>query len=171
MVVLRRTRKLASALPASASPSVPSDTALGDWYVNRITIHRRPLLLLVSARGLLPVLLPARDVSSLPERLSEVVAARMQRLGVASPVIRAEVAAMTPVVTAPTIDRSVLGIMVDFAKLLPFYLDRGARDESSLVVAEAKLAENPCHAGRQFKDVVFPNRKAPELLLAHWQAG
>jgi len=167
MVVLRRTQKLSSALPASASPSARSDTALGDWYVKRLTVDRRPLLLLVSANGLLPMLIPAREVSRLPARLAELVAARLRRLGVAPTIASAEVASMTPVVVAPTADRSVVGIMVDFAKAVPFYL-KGNWDESTLPLVEARLAETPCHAGRRFEDVVFPARHAPERLLARW---
>lgn len=171
MVVLRRTQKLAKALPVSAPASAESTTALGDWYVNRLTVDRRPLLLLVSARGLLPMLLPAREVSGLPERLPEVVATRLRRLGVDPAVASAEVAAMRPVLVAPTVDRSVVGIMVDFAKSVPFALRRGAWDETTLPFAEARLAETPCHASGRSEDVVFPDRTAPELLLARWGAG
>jgi hypothetical protein len=171
MVVLRRTRKLASALPTSPSRSVASETALGDWYANRLTVDHRPLLLLVSSCGLLPILLPARDIASLPARLPELVAGRLQRLGIAPAVVHAEVVAMRPVAVAATVDRSVVGIMVDFAKSVPHYLERGAWDESTLAFVEARLAETPCHAGRRFEDVVVPERNAPELLLARWGAG
>jgi hypothetical protein len=171
MVVLRRTQKLARLLPPDGSALTHSDTALGDWYVNRLSVDHRPLLLLVSAHGLLPALIPARDVASLPERLPAVVAARLHRLGVAPLVVQAEIAAMRPITVAATIDRSVVGIMVDFAKSIPYHLEPGAWDDSTLGFVEARLAETPCHAGRRFEDVVFPNRKAPELLLARWGAG
>ncbi len=171
MVVLRRTGKLAGVLPLSAVTSLQSETALGDWYVNRITVDRRPLLLLVSAHGLLPILLPARDVRSLPDRLAAIVANRLRRLGVPGPVVTAEVAAMTSVAVGQTIDRSVVGIMVDFGKSVSFHLEPGAWDETTLAFVEARLAETPCHAGRRFEDVVFPGRKALELLLARWGAG
>ena len=78
---------------------------------------------------------------------------------------------MPPVEVDATIDRSVVGIMVDFAKSVPYHLEPGAWDESTLVFVEARLAETPCHAGRRFEDVVFPDRKAPQLLLARWGAG
>jgi hypothetical protein len=172
MVMLRRTQKLIRALPTSAAPpSAQSDTALGDWYVNRLTVDRRPLLLLVSARGLLPALIPARDVSDLPDRLPDVVAARLRRLGVGPLAAAAEAAAMVPVIVAPTVDRSVVGIMVDFAKALPYYLESGAWNESTLPLVEARLAKTPCHAGRRFEQVVFPERDAPRLLMARWGAG
>jgi hypothetical protein len=54
----------------------------------------------------------------LPERLSDLVRSRLHRLGVASRWIEPEVAAMAPV-RVKTVDRSVLGIMVDFAKAIP----------------------------------------------------
>jgi hypothetical protein len=75
---------------------------------------------------------------------------------------------MRPVAIGATVDRSVLGIMVDFAKGAPYYLEPGQWDHSSLGAVEDKLAENPCHAGRPFDHVVFPETKAPELLQAKW---
>ena len=171
MVVLRRTQKLAPSLPQVGSPLMHSDTALGDWYVNRLSVDHRPLLLLVSAHGLLPALIPAREVARLPERLAAIIAARLRRLGVASSVVHAEIAAMNPVTVTATTDRSVVGIVVDFAKSIPYHLEPGAWDDSTLGVVEARLAETPCHAGGRFEDVVFPNRKALELLLARWGAG
>jgi hypothetical protein len=72
MVVIRPTQKLRSALPAT-QPVEPSDTALGDWYVNRLVVDRRPLLLLVSSESLLPVLVPATHVRELPQHLEDLV--------------------------------------------------------------------------------------------------
>jgi hypothetical protein len=168
VVILRRTQKLASGLPRIVRPAGRSDTALGDWYVNRISIDRRPLLILVSSRSLLPILLPARDVRSLPERLAEVVARRLQRLHLPSRIIEAEVRAMAPVVVAPTEDRSVLGILVEFAKAVPFYLEPGSWDESTLPFVEARLGETPCHAGGREEDVIFPEKAAPAILARRW---
>lgn len=169
MVILRPTKKLQSALPTSVV-SAQSDTALGDWYVNRIVVDRQPLLLLVSSSSLLPIVAPARDVRSLPRRLRALVASRLQRLGIGSNIIDAEVEAMHSVVVAPPVDRSVLGIMVDFAKAIPYYSSSTYRGAPGLAALEDWLAETPCHAARAEEKVVFPNRKAPELLLAKWLA-
>jgi hypothetical protein len=171
LVILRPTAKLRSLLPLSDSPSAQSDTALGDWYVNRVVVDRRPLLLLVSSRGLLPLLIPARSTRDLPSRLAGLVGARLERLGVSAHVIAAEARAMTPVVTAPTTDRSVLGIMVDFAKGIPYYIDANRWDDAALPFVESRLAETPCHAGRRQDEVVFPDKAAPALLSARWGAG
>ena len=69
-----------------------------------------------------------------------------------------------------TTDRSVLGIMVDFAKAVSFYLEPGRWTEASLPSVEERLAETPCHAGLSDGRVVFPDRKAPDLLREKWLA-
>ena len=171
MLVLRPTRKLRSLLPVRANDPGVSDTALGDWYVNRVVMHRRPLLLLVPSKSLLAVLAPARDVRQLPLRLADAVAQRLGRLGVAAEVIEAELRAMEPVELAKTVDRSVLGIMVDYAKMLRYDLEPGFSEHGDLQGAEELLWDNPCYAGRSFEEVVWPRKKTVELLRARWSAG
>jgi hypothetical protein len=121
-----------------------------------------------AATSLLPIVLPARDVRSLPNRLADAVEARLKSCGVSQRVIQAEIGAMVPVVVGPTIDRSVLGIMVDFAKSVPYHLEPGSWNELDLRRVEAVLAETPCYAGREFHQVIFPDKKAPEVLNAKW---
>jgi hypothetical protein len=171
MVILRPTRKLGPHLRWTTRLPDSSDTALGDWYVNRIVVNRQPLLLLVSSKALLPLVVLARDVRGLPSRLAGLVATRLGRLGASEAAIEAETLAMSPVVVSPTLDRSVLGIMVDFAKSVPYHLENVQIGERTLQLVEDRLAETPCHASRSFEQVVFPDRKAPELLRAKWGAG
>jgi hypothetical protein len=76
---------------------------------------------------------------------------------------------MSPVRVAKTEDRSVVGIMVDFAKLVPFCLSRGPHGQEGLWFVESQLAETPCYAGRSFEETVFLVAKAPELLAARWR--
>jgi hypothetical protein len=168
MVILRPTKKFGSLLPTAETVPVCTDTALGDWYVNRIVVDRKPLLLLVSSTSLLPMLLPARDVRGLPERLGALVAARLRRYRIDAGAIAAEQQAMRPVVIGPTVDRSVLGIMVDFAKAVPYHLEPGKWKEDALEFVEARLAETPCHAGKSGDRVIFPEQKARDLLRAKW---
>jgi hypothetical protein len=170
MVILRRTQKLAAQLPASAELGVPSDTALGDWYVNRLIVDRKPLLLIVSSRSLVSLVVPSRDVRTLPSRLPALVARRLKRMRIPDPVIAKEVAAMSPVRIAKTVDRSVVGILVDFASMIPYYLDQDAWDETTLPFIEAKLAKNPCFAGRPGNQTVFPEDATPALLASRWAA-
>lgn len=157
-------------LPDSGVPVAMSDTALGDWYVHRIVVDQKPLLLLVSSATLLPILIPARDVRRLPGRLAGIVEARLQRCGIEAAVIKAEVDAMASVAVGATVDRSVLGILVDFAKCVPCHLEPGPWDERLLPAVEARLAETPCYASGPDERVIFPERKAPEALMTKWLA-
>lgn len=168
MVILRPTKKLRSLLPTVAV-STQSDTALGDWYVNRIVVERQPLLLLVSSTSLLSVVMPARDVRSLPDRLGAVVASRLRRFGIEPQAIEAELQAMHPVIVAPTVDRSVLGTMVDLAKGVRYY-SGDLRTDRGLAGLEDWLAETPCRSGLPYDRVVFPADKAPDLLRTTWLA-
>lgn len=155
-------------LPQSGRGAGASDTALGDWYVNRIVIARQPLLLLASANSLLPIIEPARDVRRLPDRLAEIVAARLRRFGTDDAVVAAEIDAMKVVVVAKTADRSVTGQMVNFAKCLPYYLPENGWSERDLQAAEDKLAQTPCRAGGRFDKVIFPRQAALRVLASAW---
>ena len=119
--------------------------------------------------SLLPILVPARDVRSLPERLATIVGARLERLRIDADIIARETHAMAPVAIRPTIDRSVLGIMVDFAKAIPFYLERAHWDDAPLTTVEDRLGENPCFASRSFDETVFPNERTELALRSKWR--
>jgi hypothetical protein len=77
---------------------------------------------------------------------------------------------MAPVVVAKTADRSVLGILVDFAKAAPYYLPEQGSTDADLPALEAQLEKTPCYAGRPFEQVIFPRRKTEELLRQRWSA-
>lgn len=157
------------ALPDESDSGDLPDTGLGDWYVNRIVIDRKPLLLLVSSLSLLAILKPARNVRALPHNLPDMVSGRLHRLGVDPHLIEAEVEAMEPVKVGRTANRSVVGIMVDFAKMIPHFFPPSGWDEVWLPTAEERLQKTPCHAGRRFEHVIFPYSKTVELLVARWQ--
>jgi hypothetical protein len=171
VVFLRATAKVLRSLPSVAPVAGDSDTALGDWYVNRLTVDRQPLLLLVSSHTLLPIVIPARQVTELPRALPDLVGRRLERLGIDPRAVASELGAMSNVVVTKTIDRSVVGIMVEFAHAIPFFLARGAWDDTSLPVLEAWLAKTPCYAGRAGDGCVFPDRDTPARLTRRWLAG
>src|SRR4051812_24322236 len=139
MVVLRCTRKPLWRLRRTPAEDVPtSSTLLGDWYANVLFAYRKPLIVAVSARTLLPVLIPARDPASLAPRLvtglSEVLAA----LGIRADQIREEQQHMAEIVFARTISRRILGTMNDFDRMLD-----PAPGESPASAA-LELAKAPC---------------------------
>jgi hypothetical protein len=171
VVFLRATAKVLRSFPNFAPVDGESDTALGDWYVNRMSVDHQPLLLLVSARTLLPIVIPARNVRELPGVLPDLVRARLERLGVAHPLIDAEVSAMDQVVVTKTKDRSVVGIMVDFGLAIPHHVTRGTWNEASLPLLEARLARTPSYSSRPGDECVFPDRDTPVRLANRWLAG
>jgi hypothetical protein len=164
VVVLRATQKVLRFLPRTARDTDVSDTALGDWYVNRIVIDHQPLLLLVSSKSRLSILTPARDVKALPQRLAEIIGDRLRRLPVDRRLVAAELNAMNAVTVGKTLDRSITGQLVDFAKMLSLYLPTNGWDMRTLRAAEDRLAEAPCLASHPFDEVVFPHRSAIRLL-------
>lgn len=168
MVVLRATRKVLARVQAHEQDPGPSDTALGDWYVNRVVVDRQPLLILLSSASLLSIVAPARRLKSLPTELPSMVSLRLAQLGVSPDLRQSEIDAMDVVKVAPTIDRSVLGTMVDFAKVLPLMLSPDGWDGRDLREAEIRFAETPCRSSGPESDVLFPGRAAHQLLESKW---
>jgi len=177
MVTLRATRRVRGLAPLQLLRSDPAalaepDTALGDWYVNVLPHGRQRLLLLASARGLLTCILPARDVRTLPERLADEVARRLRRLEIPQPWIAAELAAMDPVQVAHTLDRSVLGSLVDFAFHAGILLAHDApgtlADRNVLDAAEDFLWGMPCRVSAPRRRSFFPEDQVHELLKERW---
>ena len=143
MYALRCTERLRKrvAVPFAAEPIPSSTTILGDWFVGLQSFGRRQLVLAISARTLLPVLLPARNVRDLPTTLPDAVARVLLRLGVPDAAVASECAEMTEAVVSKTNDRRILGSMNDFARMLDGWL-RPGRDD--LVDAALDLARAPC---------------------------
>lgn len=165
VVYLRATWKVLRFLGPAPAPGGRSNTALGDWFVNRLVVHRQPLLLLVSSASLLPILEPARKVRTLPDRLPAIVRRRLRELGIDEALISAEVAAMDEVHVAPTNDRSVVGTMVDFVHLIRWYEPPGGRwDRQALSSMEANLQKAPCRVTRPDSETVFPVKRTRQLL-------
>ena len=165
MVHLRATRKVLRFLGPESPSNGDPDSALGDWFVNRFVLDRQPLLVLVSSASLLPILEPAREVRALPERLASIVRRRLRELGVAEPLIWAELATMNEILVAPTNDRSVVGTMVDFVRMARYYRPPGDRwDRAGLSALEAALENTPCRVTGPESGTVFPAERARELL-------
>jgi len=169
MVILRATQKLLKSIPRSLVKESSSDTALGDWYVNRVVIDRQPLLLFVSSKSLLAMLTTARNVKTIPGRLPSLIGDRLRRLGIEDDLVNSELHVMQDVKVGPTQDRSVTGTMVDFAKALPYYLPIDGWSESDLQIIEDRLSETPCRCGHSSKETIWPIDVTPRLLRERWQ--
>lgn len=167
MVFIRATKKVLRLLPAPREATDAGDNALGDWYVNRIVVDRQPLLLIVSERSRLPIVEPARNVRDLPARLPDLAQRRLRALGVPESRIAAERRLMDPIGIGPTVNRSIVGQMVDFAKAIPFYLPRDEWGEPELRFVEEKLGEMPCLSGGRVGTAIWPAREAARLLGAY----
>ena len=112
MLILRCTAKMLGRLkvrPAAASS--PSTTALGNWYATILPVRPVHLVLLVNESTRLPVVLPARELSTLTARIPGAIADVLRDLGVDPDVIERERQAMTEIVIDKTANRSVLGTM------------------------------------------------------------
>lgn len=141
MYTLRCTKRLLARLRPSLARECPvSTTRLGDWYANLVQVGRKQLVLAVSAPTLLPILMPAAPVATLPDRMPTGVAEMLGALRIATRDIDDEIAAMNEVMFATTINPRVVGILVDFARLLPFYMEK----PGTLLDHALHLARTPC---------------------------
>ncbi len=139
MVVLRCTQTLLRRLhqkPMGVAPA--SSTVLGDWYASLLWLHRKPPVLAVSARSLLPVLVPARDPASLGARFAAALGGVLTALEIPADQIEQEQRHMAKVAFARTMSRQILGTMNDFRRMLD------AAPDQPLTKAALELAEAPC---------------------------
>lgn len=78
---------------------------------------------------------------------------------------------MAPVRVAKTVDRSVLGTVVDFAKVLPYILPEGPWGARALEEAEDQFARTPCRITRSGGEVLWPGDRARACLETRWGDG
>ena len=116
MFILRCTRKLLQRIKDEPfEGSVPTTTALGDWYANVIPMPFGELLLFVNERSLLTVAIPGEDVRFILPQLRQRVDNLLKRFNVPNRLVIAEIRNMQNVQIAKTASRSVLGSMNDIA--------------------------------------------------------
>lgn len=139
MLVLRGTKKLRDRVKgAPAADGDDSTTALGDWFANAL-FWRPQIALLVNSRSLLPVFMELAPAATLLDRAPAAIEAVLHRHGVDDPFLTAERAAMSEVRLAPTNDRSVVGVMNEFAFHGEWLFKEGQRDLEALSVRMASL--------------------------------
>lgn len=166
LFVLRCTKRLLDRLSAAPALSpAASSTVLGDWYANLIHVGRTQVVLAVSARTLLPVVVPAKEAKTLPIRLAQAIELVLQAVGVSAEDIAAERGAMEAAVISKTADRRVLGSL----KELAFMLEVGMQDwpDRTLLDHALWLARTPMKA----VDYGSPDSATVAAFAAHLAIG
>ena len=97
---------------------------------------------------LLPVVVTGRDMRTFPNRLADQVAAMLEPYGVPADAITREREAMRDVVYTRTDDRSNVGVLTEFQRLLSF--DLSEPSDMSLLDLSLRLASTPIVARNTF---------------------
>ena len=154
MMTLRCTQKLLERLSLSGNLDAPETLSptsmLGDWYATILFTRPSQLVLAVSEKSRLCLLLPARELSTLAPRFRTEVAELLRRIGASEEEVEREVQGMSPLTFASTkvlsdtgtsVNRSVLGSMNDFTRMVKFSLQRR---EWPLLDLSEQMCETPC---------------------------
>lgn len=170
MLIVRATKKLRDKIGGAAlRPEEPSTTALGEWYANLLP-WRRPHVILVNARAFVPVITPLAPAKELTSRLPDVVADALLALGVSREFVDAERRRMGEVRIAPTADRSVVGMMNEYAFLADVRRENGPGGLGDVDLRELSrdLAHVPC--GPLYKSHTYPDAELHAFLASLGQA-
>ncbi|WP_242538491.1 DUF6933 domain-containing protein [Trinickia acidisoli] len=141
MLYLCCTQKLLKRLKSDVVEAGSSTTKLGNWYAT-VLPWKQQIAMFVSERTLLPVLMPLAPAANLAVRFPEVLGDILAAHGVPRPFIDSEVPEMQIVKYARTQNRSVVGIMTQFAYLAEAY--RAYDKPNELIALSLKLARTPC---------------------------
>ena len=149
MYTLRCTQPLLAKLghrtPPGDGQEPAATTLLGNWYANRLNVGRHRLILCTSERTLLSLVVPAKDLPGLPQRLVESLAPLLRSFGIAPAAVARETKEMAWVRFDRTTSRSVLGSMNDMALQADAYFRRPG-GIVYLDQLDRHLAENICGA-------------------------
>lgn len=152
MLVVRGTKKLRDRLKAvPATDADVSTCVLGDWFATAV-FWRPQVALLVNQRTYVPVFVPLAPAATLLERAPEAIAAVLRRHGADEPFIAAELDAMSEARIAPTNDRSVVGVMNEFAFQGEIRWQERSTDLEDLSVELAGMPLGPLRSRAGFPD-------------------
>ncbi|WP_179405180.1 DUF6933 domain-containing protein [Burkholderia guangdongensis] len=158
MLCLYCTHKLLKRLNPEVLEVGSSTAKLGNWYAT-VLPWRPQVAMLVNERTLLPVLMPLAPAASLAVRFPGALVDILAAHGVPRSFIDSEVCEMQVVKYAKTQNRSVVGIMTEFAYLADAYRAHG--EPTALIDLSLKLARTPCSP--LYKGPVSPERALKEL--------
>ena len=118
MLILPATARLRERLGPSTLGDEQPTTLLGQWYATDLR-WRPQVALLVNETTLLPVLMPLAPSATLPSRAADEIATVMAAHGAPDTIIDTEREHTRDWRIGPTANRSVVGIMNEFAALRP----------------------------------------------------
>jgi len=156
------TKKLLDRLkvPVSATPSEPT-TKLGNWYATAL-FWKPQVVLLVNERTLLPVLMPLAPANGLAARFPEYLALVLAAHGAPQDLIVHELSAMRTAQCAKTVNRSLVGMLNQFAYLADGYSDH--QQAVDLLWLSMHLSETPCSP--LYQRAVSPDRELKRLIAS-----
>jgi len=145
VLVIRGTKKLRDRLKgAPAGERDVSTTPLGDWFATAL-FWRPQVALLVNQRTLVPVFVELAPAATLLDRAPGAIEAVLRLHGVDDALLVAERDAMSEVRIAPTNDRSVVGVMNEFAFHGEYLWKEGILDLEALSLRLSSLILGPLH--------------------------
>jgi hypothetical protein len=145
VLVVRGTKKLRDRLKdAPPADGDVSTTSLGDWFATAL-FWRPQVALLVNQRTLLPVFVELAPAATLLDRVPGAIEKVLRRHDVDEAFLVAEHDAMSEVRIAPTNDRSVVGVMNEFAFHGEYLWKEGLRDTQALSLRLSSLILGPLH--------------------------
>jgi hypothetical protein len=157
--VIHCTKKLLDRIKPELTAGGDCTTRLGNWYATAL-MWRPQVSLFVNERTLIPVLIPLAPAATLAQRFPRHLAQVLAAHGIATSFIEAELEQMKTVVYAKTANRSVVGIMNEFAFLADGY--KHYMETEDLVALSLKLALTPLFASR--KDAHWPDKALQGLV-------
>jgi hypothetical protein len=142
VLIVRATKKLLRLTgPATASGQDRGTTLLGPWYAT-VLFWRPRVVLLVNESTLMPMLVPLAPASTLTSRVAEQVITVLVDHHASAAIIDQERGHMQTCQWGVTANRSVVGVMTDFARLAEIHHD--ADPAMDLVGLAVRLAGTPC---------------------------
>ncbi len=140
MVVIPGTKTFLERVGAPASEAPPSTTVLGDWYA-KVLFWRPQVALFVNERTLLPLLVPLAPAKSVTDRLRATAETVLGFHALSGAFIAHELAAMADTALFKTANRSVVGVLNEFASVAGHWQTTATDD---LIGLSLELATVPC---------------------------
>ena len=142
MLIVRGTKKLRDRVdgPTAAADKI-STTHLGDWFATAL-FWRPQVALLVNTHTFVPVFMGLAPAATLLDRVPAAIDGVLRRHGIDDAFLETEMEAMADVSIAPTNDRSVLGVVNEFA----FHGELLFKDGLTDLVALSLRMATTCHS-------------------------